>query len=250
MSMISISSHSLSSPPSSPLLIKPLKPKLLQNLWKQGLRYSRRRARKGICRSELATDAPFVAAIGACVLTSLVSPLSFADEEGGDGGGAIDSTDARFAVMGIIGFIPYFNWMSWVFAWMDTGRQRYLVYAVVYLAPYLRTNLSLSPDESWLPIASILFCLAHIQLEVSITNGDLSDLPFLREAVDLFSSIRKEETQSHSEQGLTKEGKSNERAAQNRRDKFREWGIPRNSDNDQHHSKETQDVNEEENKSD
>ncbi|KAK7281564.1 hypothetical protein RIF29_09669 [Crotalaria pallida] len=25
------------------------------------------------------------------------------------------------------------------------------------------TNLSLSPEESWLPIASILFCIVHIQ---------------------------------------------------------------------------------------
>lgn len=26
----------------------------------------------------------------------------------------------------------------WVFAWLDTRKQRYLIYAIVYLAPYLR----------------------------------------------------------------------------------------------------------------
>nr|XP_028952489.1 uncharacterized protein LOC103404914 [Malus domestica] len=76
-----------------------------------------------------------------------------------EGGSAMDSTDARFAVMGVISFIPYFNWLSWIFAWLDTGKRRYAVYALVYLVPYLRTNLSLSPEENWLPIASIVFCI-------------------------------------------------------------------------------------------
>ncbi|KAK8964006.1 hypothetical protein KSP40_PGU002736 [Platanthera guangdongensis] len=62
-------------------------------------------------RAELVHDAPFAAAIGACVLTSLVSPILSTGGEDDDGGGAIDSTDARFAVMAIIGFIPYFNWL-------------------------------------------------------------------------------------------------------------------------------------------
>lgn len=64
-----------------------------------------------MCRAELSHDAPFAAAIGACVLNSLIFsiPSGGADDE--DGGGAIDSTDARFAVMGIISFIPYFNWL-------------------------------------------------------------------------------------------------------------------------------------------
>lgn len=67
---------------------------------------------KAVCRAELVQDAPFAAAIGACIMTSLVAPVSYQDpDDGGGGGGAIDSTDARFAVMGIISFIPYFNWL-------------------------------------------------------------------------------------------------------------------------------------------
>ncbi|KAL0923670.1 hypothetical protein M5K25_007736 [Dendrobium thyrsiflorum] len=142
---------------------------------------------KNLCRAELVHDAPFAAAIGSCVLTSLVSPIHSTDSEDEDEGGAIDSTDARFAVMGIIGFIPYFNWLSWVFAWLDTSRPRYLVYSIVYLAPYLRTNLSLSLDESWLPITSILVCIIHIQLETSIRNGDLEGFAFFNKASKLVS---------------------------------------------------------------
>ncbi|XP_028555313.1 uncharacterized protein LOC110103366 isoform X3 [Dendrobium catenatum] len=89
--------------------------------------------------------------------------------------------------MGIIGFIPYFNWLSWVFAWLDTSRPRYLVYSIVYLAPYLRTNLSLSLDESWLPITGILVCIIHIQLEASIRNGDLEGFAFFNKASKLVS---------------------------------------------------------------
>ncbi|KAK8939005.1 hypothetical protein KSP39_PZI011645 [Platanthera zijinensis] len=145
------------------------------------------RVSTNIWRAELVHDAPFAAAIGACVLTSLVSPILSTGGEDEDGGGAIDSTDARFAVMAIIGFIPYFNWLSWVFAWLDTSRPRYLVYSIVYLAPYLRTNLSISPEESWLPIASILVCIIHIQLEASIRNGDLEGFAFFNEVSKLAS---------------------------------------------------------------
>ncbi|EXB81852.1 hypothetical protein L484_015326 [Morus notabilis] len=83
------------------------------------------------------------------------------DEDGEDA--AIDSTDARFGVMGIISFIPYFNCLSWVFAWLDTGKRRYPVYSLVYLLPYIRSNLSLSLEESWLAIASIVLCILHVQ---------------------------------------------------------------------------------------
>ncbi|CAN4077490.1 unnamed protein product [Withania somnifera] len=78
--------------------------------------------------------------------------------------------------MGIISIIPYFNWMSWVFAWLDTGKVRYAIYALVYLAPYLSTNLSLSPEDSLLPIASILLCIFHIQLEAFRRDGDFQVL--------------------------------------------------------------------------
>lgn len=68
---------------------------------------SESRRRRWCCRAVFTDDAPFAAAIGACMLTSLVFPdfVPREDEE------AITSTDARFAVMGIVSFIPYFNWL-------------------------------------------------------------------------------------------------------------------------------------------
>ncbi|EXB81858.1 hypothetical protein L484_015332 [Morus notabilis] len=101
-------------------------------------RLVRRKIGVGICRAERSHDAPFVAAIGACMLSSLVLPVAGApdDDENGEDA-AIDSTDARFGVMGIISFIPYFNWLSWVFAWLVTGKRRYAVYSLVYLLPYI-----------------------------------------------------------------------------------------------------------------
>ncbi|KAH0466027.1 hypothetical protein IEQ34_006130 [Dendrobium chrysotoxum] len=178
-----------SHPPSCAISLKPCssapQPAALRFLNRRKLkRIGNQGGRRGknLCRAELVHDAPFAAAIVSCVLTSLVAPIHSTDSEDEDEGGAIDSTDARFAVMGIIGFIPYFNWLSWVFAWLDTSRPRYLVYSIVYLAPYLRTNLSLSLDESWLPITSILVCIIHIQLEASIRNGDLEGFAFFNKA--------------------------------------------------------------------
>lgn len=141
-----------------------------------------------MCSAEFSTDAPVGVAIGACILNSLVSPIASTPKDD-DGGSVIDSDDARFAVMGIISFIPYFNWLSWLFAWLDTGKRRYAVYAVVYLAPYLRPNLSISPEDSWLPIASILLCIIHIQLEASIQNGDIQGLQLFREVGKHISSL-------------------------------------------------------------
>lgn len=184
-----------------------------------------------VWRAELVHDAPFAAAIGACVLTSLVSPILTTGAEDEDGGGAIDSTDARLAVMAIIGFIPYFNWLSWVFAWLDTSRPRYLVYSIVYLAPYLRTNLSISPEESWLPIASILICIIHIQLEASIRNGDLEGFAFFNEASKLVSPFignKDSPLKNHrkSSQGRSKKHAGLPPSAKERRHGFREWEIP------------------------
>eukprot|EP01018_Ginkgo_biloba_P019679 Gb_31486 [translate_table: standard] len=115
------------------------------------------------CRSEMSHDAPIAIAIGTCVLNSIVFPVR--DNKNGEEGQSLE--DVRYAAMGIISFIPFFNWLiltydfiriklvasrdasgrmslmldSWVFAWLDTGRQRYLVYAIVYLAPYVRQVL-------------------------------------------------------------------------------------------------------------
>lgn len=66
------------------------------------------------CRAELSADAPIAVAIGACILNSLVFPVTTgSDDEESDS--LIDSTDTRFAVMGIISFIPYFNWLVRLF---------------------------------------------------------------------------------------------------------------------------------------
>ncbi|KAJ0968404.1 hypothetical protein J5N97_025321 [Dioscorea zingiberensis] len=178
------------------------------------------------CRAELAQDAPFAAAIGACVLASLVSPIPTGKSE--DGGGAMDSTDTRFAVMGIVSFIPYFNWLSWVFAWLDSGSQRYLIYSIVYLAPYLRTNLSLSPDESWLPIASIVFCILHVQLEASIQNEDIKGFQFFYEIRQmLFGRTKKKENFFETSQKFTKktrEEKDELPSAHEQTNKSHDWG--------------------------
>lgn len=161
----------------------------------------RRRRRALVCRADLQQDAPFAAAIGACVLASLVLPPPRSRGEAGDeveDEGEFGATDTRMAVMGIISFLPYFNWLSWIFAWLDSGRRRYLVYAAVYLAPYLRTNLSLSPDESWLPVASIFICILHIQLEASIRSGDIESFKFIQRTWNLiFPSAAKEKDVHH-----------------------------------------------------
>ncbi|CAI9274604.1 unnamed protein product [Lactuca saligna] len=184
----------------------------------------KRKIRNGRCRAELIHDAPFVIAMGACVLNSLVFPLPVSPNDDEDGDSVIDSADARFAVMGIISFIPYFNWMSWVFAWMDTGDKRYAVYAIIYLAPYLRTNLSLSPDESWLPIASILLCILHIQLEASIKNGDL-------QGFQLFNGASRnkfpEKDVRISEQGRRKDEQKLPSSNDESRNMISGWGIPK-----------------------
>ncbi|XP_074580159.1 uncharacterized protein LOC141836547 [Curcuma longa] len=192
------------------------------------------RRRSGVCRAELLHDAPFAVAIGACVLNSLIFPVPAGESEDEEGGGGIDSTDTRFAVMGIISFIPYFNWLSWVFAWMDSGRQRYLVYSIVYLAPYLRSNLSLSPEESWLPIASIFVCILHIQLEVSIRNGDVQSIKFFDEALKPFSqTITKRDVESKRHQHHPKKDDSKHMklpSSQGLREKLKEWDNSRKED--------------------
>lgn len=135
------------------------------------------------CRSELSHDAPLAIAIGTCVLNSIVFPVR--DKSNDEDGESME--DVRYAAMGIISFIPLFNWLSWVFAWLDTGRQRYLVYAIVYLSPYIRTDLSLSPEDTWLPIASILICILHIQLEISLKSGGLQDFQLFGDPSRLLS---------------------------------------------------------------
>lgn len=128
-----------------------------------------RNTEKGACRSELLQDAPFVAAIGACVLSSLVLQKN----EKQHSNAPVGDDDVRNGAVTIISFIPLFNWLGWVFAWLDTNEPRYLFYASVYLAPYIRTGFSFSTDENWLLILSYFACIAHVQLEVSLQSGGI-----------------------------------------------------------------------------
>ncbi|KAF3322449.1 hypothetical protein FCM35_KLT13590 [Carex littledalei] len=152
------------------------------------------RRRKILCKAELIHDAPFALALGASVLSSLVLPSKpgGAHDEGEEGDGAMDSTDSRLAVMAIISVIPYFNWL-------------------------VRTNLSLSPEESWLPIASILICILHVQLETSIKNGDFEGFKF---------PLMKSNTKSR-RASMTGHGKRNRKlpSSNESREKLRDWGV-------------------------
>ncbi|KAG7548859.1 hypothetical protein ISN44_As12g040070 [Arabidopsis suecica] len=163
----------------------------------------RKKIERVICRAEFSQDAPLVTAIGACILSSFVFPAAkrVNDEEEEEENSAIVSTDMRLAAMGIISFIPYFNWLSWVFAWLDTGKSRYAVYALVYLLPYLSSNLSISTEESWLPITSIVLGIIHVQLEASIANGDVETLSFFRNTShEDFSSKKRIHFDKHSKE--------------------------------------------------
>ncbi|KMT12461.1 hypothetical protein BVRB_5g103900 [Beta vulgaris subsp. vulgaris] len=190
--------------------------------------------KRGICRAELQQEAPFAIAIGACMLNSLLfSDTSVSSSEDEDA--EISSTDARFAIMTIISLIPYFNWLSWIFALMDTGKQRYAVYAIVYLAPYFRSNLSISPEESWLPIASIVLGVIHIQLEASIRSGDLDSFNLFNEAAKGLGLVKKH-SGAEDLQELYKEGSRQENKklllGQQSKDEIIKWVIPRKPSQD------------------
>ncbi|KAL3647022.1 hypothetical protein CASFOL_007990 [Castilleja foliolosa] len=219
---------SLTLSPSASLMLKhcylpSLRP--IQTRYNQLKKLEQRKLRDGKCRAEFSADAPVAVAIGACILNSLIFPVAPSPEDS-ESESLIDSDDARFAVMGIISFIPFFNWMSWVFAWMDTGERRYAVYAIVYLAPYLRSNLSISPDESWLPIASILVCIAHIQLEASIKNGDIQGFRMFNEAAKRLSSINKRSTSSDKREER-KDFHNLPDAREHYRNEIQDWAAPR-----------------------
>ncbi|KAI9174403.1 hypothetical protein LWI28_016797 [Acer negundo] len=184
-----------------------------------------------ICRAGLLSDdGPFIVAIGSSMLSSLF--LATPDKDDDDAETVVGFTDTRFGVMGIISFIPFFNWLSWVFAWLDTQERRYAVYAIVYLLPYLRSNLSLSPEESWLPIASIIFCILHVQLEASIRNGDLQGFQLFNMVAKQLSSVTKTKANhSKGRQEMTKEERKGEdmnlpQAKEQSSNDIRQWRVP------------------------
>lgn len=153
--------------------------------------------KKGRYRAEFSQDAPFAIAIGACIFSSFVFHMQDDQGKNSEQGSPANegADDVRNGAMTIISFIPLFNWLAWVFAWLDTNEQRYLFYAIVYLAPYVRNGFSLSPDDSWLPIASLLACIVHVQLDISLSTGSLQN-EFLRDATNQLSEkVRPQELQ-------------------------------------------------------
>ncbi|KAM2281516.1 hypothetical protein ACFX1S_042108 [Malus domestica] len=102
--------HSLKPPSPLPPQLSSLKPSLLSANKHPNSKKNKKLTGYRPCRAEFSNDASFVAAIGACMLSSLVLPASIPNDDA-ESGSAMDSTDARFAVMGVISFIPYFNWL-------------------------------------------------------------------------------------------------------------------------------------------
>lgn len=76
---------------------------------KPSFKFNKDHYRQSYCKAVFVDDAPFAAAIGACMLTSLILPVPVATEEEEES--SLTSTDTRLAVMGIMSFIPYFNWL-------------------------------------------------------------------------------------------------------------------------------------------
>ena len=80
----------INSPPSFGIQIKP------------SFKFNRDHHRQSSCKAVFADDALFTAAIGACMLTSLLLPVPVATEEEEES--SLTSTDTRLAVMGIMSF--------------------------------------------------------------------------------------------------------------------------------------------------
>ncbi|XP_074290065.1 uncharacterized protein LOC141616815 isoform X1 [Silene latifolia] len=205
---------------------------------------------RGLCRVELNPDASITIAIGASMLNTYFfgHPTADVEDAADDDDSAVSSTDARFAVMTIISVIPYFNWLSWVFALMDTGKRRYAVYALVYLAPYIRTNFALSPDENWLPIASIVLCIIHIQLEASIRNGDLESFNFFNEIWKRLGFINLKKDKKDSQPRNLRKRLEEQRRQDNLNlplgrypsmDEMGDWNVPRPSEDVEHVKEDT-----------
>lgn len=135
----------------------------------------RRRLRNRPCsRAELSQDAPFVVAIGACILSSLVLPLPSAPNDDEESNSVIDTADARFAVMGIISFIPYFNWLV-SFFYFNFTRTTILFSTDCIQVPellitvYVYVELGVCVDGYWEEALScVCSCLLGFLLEVAL----------------------------------------------------------------------------------
>lgn len=129
--------------------------------------------------ASLLEDAPFAASILASIAITCAPILPFVQrstvprkESDSYTDGEFSLTDVRYGVMTLISFIPIFNWMTWIFAWLDSKDGKYLAFAAVYAAPYLKSGLSVSPEESWLPLASFLACIFHVQADNVVNSGN------------------------------------------------------------------------------
>ncbi|KAA3457014.1 zinc finger matrin-type protein [Gossypium australe] len=106
---------------------------------------------------------------------------------------------------------------------------------LAFLGNLSGSNFSLSPEDSWLPIASILFCIVHVQLEASIRNGDLQGFQIFSEAAKHLSSRSREEDEHF--KGYNEPEKREHRnlpdAEEHSRNEIPHWGIPKRPS--QHH---------------
>lgn len=106
-------------------------------------------------------------------------------------------------------------------------------YSDTWLPVIYRSNLSLSPEESWLPLTSIIFCIIHIQLEASIRNGDLQGFQlFSKTSEHLSSMTKKRESKLKEHQGMSEEGRKRKRinlpsAEEQSIDEISKWGVPK-----------------------
>ncbi|GAV68716.1 hypothetical protein CFOL_v3_12219, partial [Cephalotus follicularis] len=91
--------------------------------------------------------------------------------------------------------------------------------------------LSISPEDSWLPIASILLCIIHIQLEVSISNGDLQGLKLFSNASEHLSSLTRKKFHLKENQGISEEVESHSQSTlsgeEQSRNDIGKWGVPK-----------------------
>ncbi|WCJ26617.1 hypothetical protein M5689_008422 [Euphorbia peplus] len=89
--------------------------------------------------------------------------------------------------------------------------------------------MSLSPEESWLPIASIVLGIIRVQIERSIKNGDLEGLQLFGEAANSVSAMIKRKEQSKDQQGSSdgQEHGSLPSAKDQLRNEIGQWEVPR-----------------------